>query len=70
MKVKDDKICYDHGRLICLGFNVAFNTVYAISQRVVSWAAGTSTYSWSRFCSVKCLPVISNYQLSYIGSGV
>ena len=28
------------------GFNAAFNTVQAISRRVVLWAEETSTYSW------------------------
>ena len=35
------------------GFNVAFNTVKVISRPVVLWAEGTSTYSWSNFCTGK-----------------
>ena len=48
---------------------VAFNTVQVISQQVVLWAAETSTYSWSRFCTVNCRPLVSNYELSHIGFG-
>ena len=39
---------------VYLDFNVAFNTVQVISQRVVLWTEETSTYSWSRFCAVHC----------------
>ena len=39
---------------IYLGFYVTFNTVQVISQWVVGRAEETSTYSWSRFCTVKC----------------
>ena len=39
---------------IYLGFYVAFNTVQVISRRVVGRAEETSTYSWSRFCTVNC----------------
>ena len=35
-----------------LGFNVAFNTVQVISQRVVGRAEETSTLSSLRFCTV------------------
>ena len=38
---------------IYLGFNAAFNSEYVMSRRVVLWAEETSTYSWSRFCTVK-----------------
>ena len=51
---------------IYLGFYVAFNTVQAISRRVVERAEETSTYSWSRFCTVNCRPRASNYQLSHL----
>ena len=40
-------------QFIYLGFNVAFQRiVQVISQWVVLWAEETSTYSWSRFCTV------------------
>ena len=39
---------------IYLGFYIDFNTVQVISQQVVGRAEETSTYSWSRFCTVKC----------------
>ena len=55
---------------IYLGFNIALNTIQVISRRVVLWAEETSTYSWSRFCTVNCWQMVSNYQLSHIGSGV
>ena len=51
---------------IYLGFYVAFNTVQVISRRVVGRAEETSTYSWSRFCTVNCRPTRSNYQLSHL----
>ena len=35
-------------------FYVAFNTVQVISQQAVERAEETSTYSWSRFCTVNC----------------
>ena len=37
---------------ILFGFYITFNTVQVISRRVVLWAEETSTYSWSRFCTV------------------
>ena len=37
---------------IYLVFYLAFNTVQIISQWVVGRAEETSTYSWSRFCTV------------------
>ena len=46
-----------------MGFYVAFNTVQVISRRVVGRAEGTSTYSWSRFCTVNCRSTESNYQM-------
>ena len=55
---------------IYLGFYVTFNTVQVISGRVVLWAEETSTYSWSRFCTVNCRASVSNYQLSHIRFGV
>ena len=51
---------------IYLGFYVAFNTVHVISRQVVGRAEETSTYSWSRFCTVKCLPTANNYQLFHL----
>ena len=54
---------------IYLGFYVAFNTVQVISRWVVGRAEETSTYSWSRFCTVNCRPTASNYQLSHLRSG-
>ena len=55
--------------IIYLGFYVTFNSVQVISQRVVLLAKETSTYSWSRFCTVNCRPTASNYQLSHLRSG-
>ena len=40
-----------------------------ISRWVVGRAEETSTYSWSRFCTVNCRPTASNYQLSHLRSG-
>ena len=54
---------------IYLGFYVSFNTVQVISRRVVGRAEKTSTYSWSRFCTVNCRSTASKYQLSHLGSG-
>ena len=51
---------------IYLGFYFTFNTVQVISQRVVGRAEETSTYSLSGFCTVKCRPTASNYQLSHL----
>ena len=51
---------------IYLGFYIAFNTVQVISRRVVGRAEETSTYSLSGFCTVKCRPRASNYQLSHL----
>ena len=51
---------------IYFGFYVTFNTVQVISRRVVGRAEETSTYSWSRFCTVNCRPTASNYQLSHL----
>ena len=36
---------------------------------MVRKAAETSTYSWSRSCTVNCRPTASNYQLSHLRSG-
>ena len=33
------------------------------------WAEETSTHSWSRFCTLNCRPMASNYQLSHLRSG-
>ena len=33
---------------------LCFNTVKVIPQRLVVWAEDTSTYSWSRLCTVNC----------------
>ena len=49
-----------------LKFYVAFNTVQAISRRVVGTAEETSTYSSLGFCTVNCRPTASNYQLSHL----
>ena len=38
--------------LVSLGFYVPLNTVQVISRRVVGRAEETSTYIWSRFCTV------------------
>ena len=54
---------------IYLGFYVAFNTVQDTSRWVVGRAGETSTYSWSRFCTVNYRPMASNYQLSHLRSG-
>ena len=54
---------------IYLGFYVAFNTVQVISRWVVGRAEETSTYSWSRFCTVNYRPTTSNYQLSHLRLG-
>ena len=48
------------------GPQVALNTAQVISRRVILWAEKTSTYSWSRFCTVHCQRLLSNYQLSHI----
>ena len=48
------------------GFYVAFNTVQVMSQQVVGRTEETSTYSWSRFCTVNCQTMASNYQLSHL----
>ena len=53
-------------RFIYLGFYVPFNIVQVISRRAVGRAEETSTYSWSRFCTVMCRPTASNYQLSHL----
>ena len=55
--------------LVYLGVYVAFNTVQVISRWVVGRAEETSTYSWSRFCTVNCRPTARNYQLSHLRSG-
>ena len=54
---------------IYLGFYVAFNTVQVIARWVVGRAEETSTYSWSRFCTVNCRPTASDYQLSHLRPG-
>ena len=51
---------------IYLGFYVAFNTVEVISQWVVGRAEETSTYRSLGFCTVKCWPTASNYQLCHL----
>ena len=53
-------------QLLYLGFYVAFKTVQVISRLVVERAEETSTYSWSRFCTLNCRPMASNYQLSHL----
>ena len=54
--------------LLILTFYVAFNTLQVISRWVVGRAEETSTYSWSRFCTVNCRPTASNYLLSHLRS--
>ena len=51
---------------IYLGFYITFNTVQVISRLAVGRPQKTSTYSWSRFCTVNCQPTVSNYQLSHL----
>ena len=46
-----------------------FQHCKVISRLVVGRADETSTYSWSRFCTVNCRPMASNYQLSHLRSG-
>ena len=46
-----------------------FHTVQVISGRVVGRTEETSTYSWSRFCTVNCQPTASNYQLFHLRLG-
>ena len=48
--------------LFIWGFTL-LSTLQDISRRVVGWAEETSTYSWSRFCTVNCRPMGRNYQL-------
>ena len=62
--------CFHTYQFIYLEFFVASNTVQIISQLVVLWEEETSTYSWSRFCTLNSRPSVSNYQLSQIRSGV
>ena len=38
-----------------------------ISRQVVLWADETSTYSWSRSCTVNCRPFVRNFHLSRTG---
>ena len=58
------------GKLCLFGFYCQFHhIVLVISQLVVLWAEETSTYSWSRLCTVNCRPMASNYQLSHLRSG-
>ena len=49
-----------------------FNTVQVISRLVVFSAKETSTYNWSRFCTVNYRPSVSNFQLfhSLLQSGL
>ena len=54
---------------IYLGFYVAFNIVQVISRQVVRRAEETSTYSWSRFCTVNCRLMANNNQLSHLKLG-
>ena len=55
--------------LFIWGFRVTFNTVQVISRQVVGRAEETSTYSWSKFCTLNCRPMACNYQLSLFGPG-
>ena len=73
--------CYKHGQadlmknlfvqlIYLFGFQCRFQSfVQVISRRVVLWAEETSTYTWSRFCTINCWPPTSNYQLSHLRSG-
>ena len=64
---QDLKMYWKRYLFIYLGFYVAFNTAQDISRGVVGRAEETSTtYSWSRFCTVNCRPTASNYQLSHL----
>ena len=59
--------CVSHNRtFIYLGFYDAFNTVQVISRWVVGRVRETSTYSWSRVCTINCRPMASDYQLSHL----
>ena len=40
-----------------------------ITTGIVLWTEETSTYRWSRFCTVNCRPTASNYRLSRLRSG-
>ena len=51
-----------------LVFYVKPNTLLVILWRVVRRAEETGTYSWPRFCSVNCPPMVINYQLSHMGT--
>ena len=51
--------CY-YNLFIYLGFYIALSTVQVISRWVAGRAEETSTYSWSRFCTVNCRPAASN----------
>ena len=45
---------------IYLFIYLGFYTVQVISRWVVLWADEPSAYSWSRFCTVNCRPLVSN----------
>ena len=59
-----------HIYFIYLDFNITFNTVQVIKQGVVLRAEETSTYSWFKVCIVNWRPLVSNYQLYHMGSGI
>ena len=49
---------------IYLVFYITPTISLVILWRVVLLPEETSTHSWSRFCTVNCQPMVSNYQLS------
>ena len=51
------------------GFYVAFNTVQVKPRPVVGRAEEICIHSWSKFCTVKCRQMASNYQLSHLRWG-
>ena len=56
-------------RFIYLVFYVMPSILLVILRWVIGRADKTSTYSWSKFYTVNCLPTASTYQLSHIRSG-
>ena len=47
----------------------SLSTLQVISWQAVGMEEETSTYSWSRLCTVNCRPMASNYQLSHLRLG-
>ena len=58
-------VLYKSVYLFIWGFT-SLSTLQVISRRVVGRAEETSTHIWSRFCTVNCWPMASNYQLSHL----